>query len=165
MYTFNNYLDSIAVTTKKSIKYSHKHFSNYLTKESGSAISLQPTVKEIANNISSVNFNKASGTNNIPYIILFHLKNKFRGNWQIYSNSFSWLVFFLQRSNLQKLFLFLRKIRNLIIATIAQSPCYQTLKKYLKSLCIRDCIPFSIRIMLSITYSLDSENSIQHLMP
>ena len=89
VYTFNNYLDSIAVTTKKSIKYSHKHFSNYLTKESGSAISLQPTVKEIANNISSVNFNKASGTNNIPYIILFHLKNKFRGNWQIYSNSFS----------------------------------------------------------------------------
>ena len=95
VYTFNNYLDSIAVTTKKSIKYSHKHFSNYLTKESGSAISLQPTVKEIANNISSVNFNKASGTNNIPYIILFHLKNKFRGNWQfIQTLSHDWCFSF-----------------------------------------------------------------------
>ena len=28
-------------------------------------------------------------------------------------------------------------------------------KKNLKSLCIRDCIPFLMRIMLSITYSLD----------
>ena len=28
--TFNNYFASIAETTKKSIKYSHKHFSDYL---------------------------------------------------------------------------------------------------------------------------------------
>ena len=27
--TFNNYFASIAETTKKSIKYSHKHFSDY----------------------------------------------------------------------------------------------------------------------------------------
>ena len=27
---FNNYFASIAETTKKSIKYSHKHFSDYL---------------------------------------------------------------------------------------------------------------------------------------
>ena len=30
---------------------------------------------------------------------------------------------------------------------------------------IRDCIPFPIRIMLSITYSLDSDNNILHLIP
>ena len=30
---------------------------------------------------------------------------------------------------------------------------------------VRDCIPFLIRIMLSITYSLYSGNSILHLMP
>ena len=30
---------------------------------------------------------------------------------------------------------------------------------------LRDCILFLIRIMLSITYSLDSDNSILHLMP
>ena len=28
--TFNNYFASIAETTKKSIKYSHNHFSDYL---------------------------------------------------------------------------------------------------------------------------------------
>ena len=28
--TFNNYSNSIAETTKKTIKYSHKHFSDYL---------------------------------------------------------------------------------------------------------------------------------------
>ena len=60
---------------------------------------------------------------------------------------------------------FLKKIQNQIITTIVQSPCYQTLEKCLESLCIRDCIPLLIRIMLSITYSFDSDNSILHLMP
>ena len=32
--TFNNYFASIAETTKESIKYSHKHFSDYLSNES-----------------------------------------------------------------------------------------------------------------------------------
>ena len=54
--TFNNYFAYIAETTKKSIKYSHKHFSDYLSNESSSTISLQPTDKEeIANIISSIN--------------------------------------------------------------------------------------------------------------
>ena len=43
-------------------------------------------------------------------------------------------------------------------------PCYQILKNFLKNVCIRGCIPFLIRIMLSITYSFDSGNSILHLM-
>ena len=30
-------------------------------------------------------------------------------------------------------------------------PCYQILKKHLKSSCIRNCIPFSISMMLSTT--------------
>ena len=32
------------------------------------------------------------------------------------------------------------------------------IEKYLKNLCVRDCIPSSITIMLSITYGLDSDN-------
>ena len=69
--TFNNYFVSIAETTKKSIKYSHKHFSN----ESSSTIFFQPTdEEEIVNIISSLNSNKASGLNSIPYRILFLLK-------------------------------------------------------------------------------------------
>ena len=75
--TFNNYFASIAETTKKSIKYSHKHFSDYLSNESSSTIFLQPTdKKEIANIISSLNSNKTSGPNSIPYRVLFLLKNE-----------------------------------------------------------------------------------------
>ena len=75
--TFNNYFPSIAETTKESIKYSHKRFSDYLSNESSSTIFLQPTDKEeIANIISSLNSNKASGPNSIPYRILFLLKKE-----------------------------------------------------------------------------------------
>ena len=68
--TANNYFASIAETTKKSIKYTHKHFSDYLSNESDSTIFLQPTDKEeIANIISSLNSSKVSGPNSIPYRI------------------------------------------------------------------------------------------------
>ena len=73
----NTFFVSIAETTKRSIKYSHKHFSDYLSNESDSTIFLQPTDKEEKPNvISSLNSNKASGPNSIPYRILFLLKNK-----------------------------------------------------------------------------------------
>ena len=76
--TFNNYFVSIAETKEKSIKYSHKHFSDHLSNESSSTIFLQPTdEEEIANIIFSLNSNKACGPNSIPYRILFLLKMKF----------------------------------------------------------------------------------------
>ena len=60
------------------MNYSHKHFLDYLSNESRSTIFLQPTDKEeIANIISSLNSNKASGSNSIAYGILFLLKMKF----------------------------------------------------------------------------------------
>ena len=75
--TFDNHFASIAETTTKSIKYSHKHFSDYLSKDSDSTIFLQPTNKEeIANIISYFNSSKASGPNSIHYRILFLLKNE-----------------------------------------------------------------------------------------
>ena len=74
--TFNNYFASIAETTKNNIKYSHKHFSDYLKEECESTIFLKSTSeKETGNIISSLNSNKASGSNSIPYRILFLLKN------------------------------------------------------------------------------------------
>ena len=77
--TFNNYFASIAETTKKSIKYTHKHFSDYLSNESDSTIFLQPTDKEeIANIISSLNSNKASGPNSVPYRIFVLKKRNFK---------------------------------------------------------------------------------------
>ena len=72
--TFKSYFASIAETTKKCIKYLHKHFSDYLSNESSSTIFLKPTSKEeIGNIISSLNSNKVSGPNSIPYRILFLL--------------------------------------------------------------------------------------------
>ena len=41
--TFNNYFASMAETTKKSIKYTDKHFSDYLSNRSDGTIFLQPT--------------------------------------------------------------------------------------------------------------------------
>ena len=75
--TFNNYFASIAETTKNNLKHSHKHFSDYLKEECESTIFLKPTIKEeIGNIISSLNSNKTSGPNGIPYRILFLLKNE-----------------------------------------------------------------------------------------
>ena len=74
---FNNYFAYVAETTKKSIKYSHKQFSDYLANKNANTIFLQPTDKEeIAIIISSFNSNKASGPNSIPYRILYLLKNE-----------------------------------------------------------------------------------------
>ena len=74
--TSNNYFASIAETTKNNIKYSHKYFSDYLKNECDSTIFLQPISNEIANIVCSLNSNKASGPNSIPYRILFLLKNE-----------------------------------------------------------------------------------------
>ena len=69
--TFNNYFASMAETTKKNIKYSHKRFSDYLANENGNTIFLEPTDKE-----QIANSNKSSGPNSIPYRILLLLKNE-----------------------------------------------------------------------------------------
>ena len=75
MERHNNYFASIAETTKRSIKYAHKHFLDYLLNESSTTMFLQPTdEEEIANIISSFNSNKACGPNGIPYRISFKMK-------------------------------------------------------------------------------------------
>ena len=99
--TFNNYFASVAETTK-SIKHSHKDFSDYPLNESSSTKFLQFTDKEeIVSIISTLDSNKTSGPNSIPYRI-FLLKMKFRTYWQIYSTSLSLLVFFHLYSKLKK---------------------------------------------------------------
>ena len=74
--TFNNYFASIAEPMKKCIRYSHKHFSNYLSTKTSRTIFLQPTDKEIANIISYLSSNEASGPKSIRYRMLFILKNE-----------------------------------------------------------------------------------------
>ena len=41
---------------------------------------------------------------------------------------------------------------------------FSNIEKLLEKLMYRDCLPFLIRIMLFLTYSLDSDNSIQHVL-
>ena len=73
--TFNNYFSSIADTAKENIKYSHKHFSDYLNNQCKNSLFFQPTDSEgIADIISTLNMNKSSVPNSIPYKIFNLLK-------------------------------------------------------------------------------------------
>ena len=72
---FNNYFSSIADTAKENIKYSHKHFSDYLNNQCNNSTFIQSTnSEEIANIISTLNMNNSSGLNSIPYKTLNLLK-------------------------------------------------------------------------------------------
>ena len=72
---FNNSFTSIAAKTKESIKYSHKHCSNFLKNRSDESFFLSPTGKyEIINIISSLDSNKSTRPNSIPTKILKLLK-------------------------------------------------------------------------------------------
>ena len=80
---FNNYFASVAEITKKSIKYSNKHFSDYLAKESGSTISLQLTDNEEITPYPLSTLIKL--VVHIVYLIEYYIfwKIKFQSSWQI----------------------------------------------------------------------------------
>ena len=92
---FNNFFTSIAAKTKESIKYSHKHFSNFLKNRSDDSFFLSPTDKyEIINIISSLDPMKSTGPNSIPTKILKLLKNDISAQlFDIFNVSFSTGVF------------------------------------------------------------------------
>ena len=65
--TLTNPFASIAESTKNNIKYSHKHFSDYLKEECESTIFLKSAGKnEIGNIISFLKSVKVSGPNSTP---------------------------------------------------------------------------------------------------
>ena len=73
---FNNYFTSIAGKTKSHIKFSPKHYTDYLSSSNTNTFFLTPTHKnEIAFIISSLDSHKSSGPNSIPVEILKLLKN------------------------------------------------------------------------------------------
>ena len=92
---FNDFFISIATKPKESIKYSHKHFSNFLKNISDESFFLSPTDKyEIINIISSLDPNKSTGPNSIPTKILKLLKNDISTQLSdIFNVSFSTGVF------------------------------------------------------------------------
>ena len=92
---FNNFFTSVAAKTKESIKYSHKHFSNFLKNRSDDSFFLSPTDKyELINIISSLDPIKSTGPNSIPTKILKLLKNDISAQLSdIFNVSFSAGVF------------------------------------------------------------------------
>ena len=162
--SFNNYFASIAETTKKSIKYTHKHFSD--SNESDSTIFLQPTDKEeIANIISSLNYSKASGLNSIPYRI-FLLKNDISKQLtDLFNLSFLTGVF-LSVLKTAKVVPVFKKDSKLDYSNYLPISLLSNIEKILENpMYKRLYIPFSITATLFITYSLDLDNNMLHLMP
>ena len=88
---FNNYFASVADTAKQNINYSHKYFSEYLKHHCNNSIFIQPKdSEEIANIISSLNMNKASGPFSISNKILILLKQDISKQFaDLFSLSFS----------------------------------------------------------------------------
>ena len=113
---------------------------------------------------SDFNSNKASGPNSIPYRILFFLKNEIPKQLaDLFNLSFVNCIFpsVLKTAKVVPVF----KKDTKLDCPIVQSSSYQILRKYFKDFSIKDCIPFSIIIILSITYNLVSDSIILHNMP
>ena len=151
----------IAETTKKSIKYTHKHFSN----ESDSTIFLQPTDKEeIANIISSLNSSKASGPNSIPYRILFLLKNDISKQLaDLFNLSFMTGVF-PSVLKTAKVVSVLKKDSKLDYSNYLPISLSSNIEKILEKLTYKRLYTFLNNNNI-ITYSLDLNNNTLHLMP
>ena len=129
----------------------------YLSNESSSTIFLQPTDKEeIANIISSLNSNKASGPNSIPYRISFLLKNEISKQLADLFNLSLTAGVFPSALKTAKVVPVLKRDSKPDYSKYHAMSLLSNIEKILENLCIRGCIPFLVR-MLSITYSLDSE--------
>ena len=85
----------MAAKTKESIKYPHKHFSNFLKNRSYDSFFPSTADKyEIINIISSLDWNKSTGPNSMPTKILKLLKNNISIQFSdIFNVSFSTGVF------------------------------------------------------------------------
>ena len=164
--TINNYFASITETTKKSIKYTHKHFSDYLSNESDSTIFLQPTDKEeIANIISSLNCSKASGPNSIPYRILFLLKNYISMQLaDLFNLSFLTGVF-PSVFKTAKLIPVFKRDSKLDYSNYRPISLLSNIEKILERLMYKRLYPFLNNNNIIYNLQLDLENNILHLMP
>ena len=106
-------------------------------------IFLQPTdEEEIANIISSLNSSKASGQNSIPYRILFLLRTKISKQLADLFNLSLMNGVFPSALNSALCFSFYNYNNYRPISLLLN------IERYLKNLCIKDCIPYSITITL-----------------
>ena len=95
----------------------------------------------MANILSFLNSNKASGPSSIAYRILFLLKNEILKQFtDLFNLSFMAGLFSSVLKTAKVVPVFRKDSKLYYKVTIAQSLCYQVLKKYLESLHMRDCI-------------------------
>ena len=116
--------------------------------------------------ISSLNSNKASGPNSIPYRILFLLKNEILKQLaDLFNLSFTTGVFPSVLKTAKCIVPVFKKDSKLDYRNYQPISLLSNIEKILEKLSIRDYIPFSITIILSISYILDLDDNILHLMP
>ena len=126
---------------------------------------LQPTDREeIVSIISSLNFSKASSPNSIPYRILFLLKNEISKQLVDLFNLSFMTGIFPSVPKIAKVVSVFEKGSKLDYSNYRPMSLLSNIEKYLKNLCIRDCILSLITSILSMTYNLDSDNNNLHLM-
>ena len=77
---FNNYFASIAKKANTSIKFSPKHYINYLKQKKNTFFLTQTDKNEISFIITPLDSRKPSGPNSIPVKILKLLKMTFLNN-------------------------------------------------------------------------------------
>ena len=122
-----------------------------------STIFLQPKPtdkKEIANMVSSLNFYKAFGPNSVPYRILFLVKNKILKQLGDLFSLNLMTCFFPSVFKTGKVVPVFKKDSKLGYSNYYSISLLSNIEKILKILCIRDCIPFSIIMMLSVTVTV-----------
>ena len=130
---FNNYFTSIAKKTNSNIKFSPKHYTDYLSYTNTNTFFLTPTDKnEISFIISSLDSHKSSVPDSIPVKILKLLKNDVS---QQLSDSFSMSFSTGQFSSvlkIAKVILTHKNNQKLIIQVIDQYSSYPIWKRSLK---------------------------------
>ena len=119
---------------------------------------MQPTDKEeIASIISSLNSNKASGPNSIPYRILFLLKNEISKQLADLFNLFFMTGVFPSVLKTAKVVPVFKKDSKLNYSNYHAIFLLSNIEKILEKLMYTR--------LLSMTYSLDSDNNILNIMP
>ena len=145
---------------KRNIKYSHKHFSDYLSNETSGTIFLEPTDKEeIVNVIYSLNFNKASGPNSIPFRIYFFLKMVDLFNLSCMTGVFPSV---LKTAKVVPVF---KKDSKLDYSNYRLTPCYQILKKILEKLTYKRLyIFFNNNVIYNLQFRFRQQFSTSHAL-
>ena len=141
---FNNYFASVVNTTaKQNNNYFHKHFSECLIHQCNNSIFIQPTdSEEIANIISSLNINKASGFFSIPNKILILLRQDISEqladlfNPSFSSGSFPYVL------KVVKVVPVFKKGPKLDCYNYRSICLFKVLKKYIENMCINASIIF-----------------------